>query len=222
MFLNLFKRYLKSFENPWTKALTSTFLSFLLCVVPFLLLLLGEWILHLINGWLLFPTFKCDLFDGFLRMVKWLIENLTVLAIPLLFLLFGGVILYLYMKRSSISVMISVYIFKRMTEPLLGANFAAWIVSILIGYRPLSFLDHLIDDKNLQTFGSGQMVIVMLGMWLILTLALHIQISKIREENSAVGLLAIWESARLQLLGWVERRQSIRSAALKKPDKISK
>lgn len=218
MFLKLLKRYLKSFENPWLKALTSTFISFLLCVLPFLLVLIGEWILHLIQEWLLIPHFEFAFIEWLLRGVKWFIENLSLLAVPVLLLLSGAFILRFYLKRYSIKVMVAVYVFKRMTEPLLVVNFAAWLVSFLINYKPFYFLDHLINDKDLQTIGSGQMVLAMLGMWLLLTLAFHIQLSKIREENSAVGVLAIMEKTRLELLNWIEKHQRNRSVILNKSD----
>jgi len=155
--------------------------------------------------------------------IKWLleginlfIENLSLMAMPVLLLLIGAFIAHLYYRRFSIHVMFAIYVFKRATEPLLAVHFAAWLVKWLISHKAFYFLDHLLKDNSLESFGSGQMVIVTLAMWFILALALNLQLSIIRKEKSAEGVLALMEKIRLESLGWIEKHQSNRLKILNK------
>ena len=213
MFLKLLRIYLKSDDRPFRKSFITTVVSFTLCVLPFLLIVAGDWVLYLIREFLkLLPSLNWAWLTAFaewlLRGIEWIIENLSLMAMPALILLIGAVYVYFYLRRSSVMVMLTTYVFKRATEPFLALHFSAWLVKWLIIFKPFYFLDHLLNDMGLQNFGSGEMVTITLVMWFMLTLAFNNQLSKIREEKAARNEVALMDKIRLTLLEWVEKRQS--------------
>ena len=213
MLLKLLNKYLELADRPILKAFISTALSLVFCALPILLMIAGSWFSYLIiallkwlagflGGWL------GDVIAWMLAQIAWIIENLSLLAMPALIVLVAILYLHFYRKRASIKVMITTYIFKRATEPLLALNFAALVVKCLIGFEVFYSLDHLLNDMGLSyAFGSGQVVLVTLLMWFMLTLGLHAQLYIIRKENAAAGDIEVLEKIRLLLLEWIAKNQ---------------
>jgi hypothetical protein len=205
--LRLLKKYLELTDWPILKSFIFTFLSFLLCILPILFIITGEvilygihWLLQLLSafdwGWL-----SCAI-EWLLRKIAWIIENITLLAMPTLLVVLGVPCLWYLAHRASVRLMIATYIFKRATEPLLALHFAAVAVNWLTSFTLFESLnDGLLNKFGVQfTVGSGQMVIVTLVMWFLLTLALNCQLKIIRKEKAVTGESGILESTRLLLL----------------------
>ena len=204
--LLLLKKYLELADQPILKSLIFTGISFLLCILPVLFIIAGEMILFAIH-WLLalLPSFEfvwlSRAIQWLLRAIAWTIENITLLAVPGLIAALGALYLSYFTRRASIRLMIATYIFKRATEPLLAFHFAALMVKWLISFEALYALDSLLNKLGVQfTIGSGQMVIVTLVMWFLLTLGLHWQLKIIRDEKAKAGQPDILESMRVLLL----------------------
>ena len=213
MLLKLLRKYLELADRPILKALISTALSLVFCALPILLIIAGRWFVQLIIAllkWLsgfLFGWLGAVI-AWLLEKIVWLIENLSLLAMPALIVLVAILYLYFYRKRASIKLMITTYIFKRATEPLLALHFAALVVKWLIGFEVFYALDHLLNDMGLSNaFGSGQVVLATLLMWFMLTLGLHAQLYIIRKENAAAGEVEVLEKIRLLLLEWMAKNQ---------------
>lgn len=212
--LRLLKKYLEWADRPFLKSLVFTLFSFFLCILPVLFLIASEiivcgirWILELLPhldwgwwGWL------SRAIAWMLVWVDWLIENITLLAMPALIVVFGTGWLACFMQRASIRLMIATYIFKRATEPLLVLHFAAFSVKWLISFEAFYALDKLLNTFGVQfTIGSGQMVSVTLVMWFLLTLGLNLQLKIIREEKIRAGESDVMETIRHLLLGWIDK-----------------
>lgn len=213
MFLSLLQRLLKPTEQPLVSAIISTFASFLLCISPFILIIVGDMVMHLIQYLLsLLPHFECAWLNAFVewlqRGIKWLIDNVTMLAMPAIIVLLGTMFAISFLCRSYLTTMIAIYVFKRATESILALHFAAWSVKGLLSFEFFSFLEHRLSEQNLQDFGNGLMVVITLIMWFALKYAFNWQLRIIRKENSATGAFAVLEQIRLVLLDWVERSQS--------------
>jgi len=213
MFFSLLQYLLKPTERPFLSALVSTIASFLLCVSPFLLMILGDIVMHYIHEWLmLLPHFEWEWLNSFIewlmKKIAWISGHITLLVMPVTILLLGTIYLITYARRSSIKTLIAIYVFKRATEPLLALHFAAWFLMKLIIYVKFDFLEHLLSEKSLQDFGSGEIVALTLIMWLSLKVAFTYQLGIIRKEKSATGSFAAFEQIRLMLLDWVEKSQS--------------
>ncbi|EFQ63188.1 hypothetical protein PFWH6_2865 [Pseudomonas fluorescens WH6] len=205
--LRILKKYLEWSDRPVLKSFVFTFLSFLLCIVPVLLIIGSSVCLHGIQWllqWILTFKWPCLTYaiDWLLRTIAWMIENLTLLAMPTLFVVLGVPCLWYFSHRASIRLMLATYIFKRASEPLLALHFAALMVNWLTSLT----LFESMDEELLSTFGtqftvgSGQMVLVTLVMWFLLSLALNCQLKIIRKEKAKAGQPDILESIRLLLL----------------------
>ncbi|WP_141064700.1 hypothetical protein [Pseudomonas lactucae] len=200
--LRLLKKYLELADQPVLKSFIFTLISFLLCILPVLFIIAGEMILFAIQCLLArLPSFDFGVIQWVLRAIAWVIENITLLAVPGLIAALGALYLSYFTRRASIRLMIATYIFKRATEPLLAFHFAALMVKWLISFEALYALDSLLNKLGVQfTVGSGQMVTVTLVMWFLLTLGLHLQLKIIRNEKAKAGQPDILESIRLLLL----------------------
>ncbi|KAA6166463.1 hypothetical protein [Pseudomonas veronii] len=201
--LRLLKKYLELTDWPILKSFIFTFLSFLLCILPILFIIAGEVILYGIH-WLLqlLPALDWGWLSWLLRKIAWIIENITLLAMPTLVVVLGVPCLWYFARRASLRLMIATYIFKRTTEPLLALHFAAVAVNWLTSFTLFESMNEgLLNTFGVKfTVGSGQMVIVTVVMWFLLTLALNCQLKIIRKEKAVNGESGILESIRLLLL----------------------
>jgi hypothetical protein len=182
--------YLKLFDYPFWKAVVDTIVGVILCLIGPLLFVLGNLLRESLNlPWRWGCTWDFWGLDWLRDIVAAIIEFFvnTVFAYfdIFSFVILGVFFIRLYYKRKSISSFVALYVFKKVTTPLLISYFIFILVDSLIRTETFSKSEFLFNRWSATSASASGITffLILIFLWFICTYALNKQSEIVSNEN---------------------------------------
>ena len=182
--------YLKLFDYPFWKAVVDTIVGVTLCLIGPLLFILGNVLRESLNlPWRWGCTWDFWGLDWLRDIVEAIIEffvNTVMVYFDIFsFVILGVVFIRMFYKRKSISSFVALYVFKKVTTPLLISYFIFILVDSLIRTETFSKSEFLFNRWSATSASASGITffLILIFLWFICTYALNKQSEIVSNEN---------------------------------------
>lgn len=182
--------YLKLFDHPFCKAVVDTLVGVILCLIGPLLFVLGNLLRESLNlpwrwEWT-WDFWGLDwLRDILTAIIEFFVNTVFAYFDIFSFVLLGLVFIVMFYKRKSIHSFIALYLFKKVTTPLLISYFIFILVDSLIRTETFSKSEFLFNRWSATSASASGITffLILILLWFICSYALNKQSEIVAKEN---------------------------------------